>query len=355
MPKVGKGRPPSNKPKIKVAEITCLSCGLTKKISEFYVSSSVYNAGTGRVQYCKECCNKLSVDEKGIIDVIKFKDLLEKIDKPFLKDVLQSAYEESKKEGASPPIGLYFKNINSLGQYKNLTWKDSKMLPEIKHELNYNSANEIVENNSNFIRFTVTDDILNKWGFGYSNDEYGYFEKKWNQLIDNYGEKTSFHIEGLKTYIRFRVKEEIATARGDVKEAKEWGALAKDAATAAKINVSQLSKSDISGGVELIPQLFEAVESEVGIISILPYLKEQPYDDADLIIWCIINYGRRLEDKSRVEYKEIWQFYDQMLEEYYKQKGFSENKIKEEKIKRNNIFRDLGEIYREPLYEESDL
>jgi hypothetical protein len=195
---------------------------------------------------------------------------------------------------------------------------------------------------------------MEKWGYGYTNEEYILFERKWKKLIDNYGEKTSFHVEGLITYIRFRVKEEMASARGDVKEAKEWAAMAKDSATAAKINVSQLSKSDISGGVELLPQLFEAVESEVGIISILPKLKEQPVDDADLIIWCIINYNRRLEDKPRIEYKEIWKFYDEMLQEYFKSQGYTQKQIKIEKDKRNAIFRDLGKVYIEPVYEEGE-
>jgi hypothetical protein len=83
-------------------------------------------------------------------------------------------------------------------------------------------------------------------------------------------------------------------------------------------------------------------------------LKEQPYDDADLIIWCIINYTRRLEGKSRIEYRDIWTFYDKMLEDHYKQQGYTDEKIKIEKEKRNNVFRDLGKVYIEPVYEESD-
>jgi len=224
----------------------------------------------------------------------------------------------------------------------------------LDNQINYDSAIDTKKQYDSLLSFIVTDEIVDKWGAGYSNEEYYYFEKKWNKLIDNYGQKTSFHIEGLITYIRLRVKEELATARGDLNEAKGWGAMAKDAATAAKINVSQLSKSDISGGVDLLPQLFEAVESEVGIIPILPYLKEQPYDDADLIIWCVVNYLRRLEDKPRVEYREIWNFYDEMFEDFYKQKGYSKEMIEKEKIKRNNVFRNLGELYKEPIYEDED-
>ncbi len=180
-------------------------------------------------------------------------------------------------------------------------------------------------------------------------------KKKWNKLIDNYGEKTALHTENLITYIRFRVKEEMATAEGDVKSAKDWGALATQAAKDAKLNVSQLSKSDISGGVDVVCQIFEALETEIGVIPLLPKLIEQPYDDADLIIWANINYNRRLEDKPMVQYRDIWDFYDEMLEEYFKQQGYDDNKKKEFKEKRNNVFRDLQQVYKEPLYEEDEI
>lgn len=345
MPKVSYNAKQKPKKKPQVASITCLTCGETKKSSEFYTSSSVFHAGTGRVPYCKVCLKSMSIDSNGNIDVEKFKKVLKEIDKPYLCDVLQSAFNEAKKVDNGDVIGIYFKNINSLGQYKNLGWTDSIF------ELNHEDENRT----NNKTEIVINDQIIDKWGFGYSDEEYYYFEKKWKKLIDNYGEKTSFHSEGLITYIRFRVKEELATARGDVGEAKQWALMAKDAATAAKINVSQLSKSDISGGVDLLPQLFEAVESKVGIISILPKLKEQSYDDADVIIWSVVNYLRRLEDKSRVEYRDIWSFYDQMLEEHFKRQGYSKEKIKAEKEKRNNVFRDLGKVYKEPIYEDGDL
>jgi len=285
-------------------------------------------------------------DEKGNVTIDKLQSTLQLIDRPFIFDLWKISLEDKMDS-----FGCYMKNL-SLRQNRELTWKDSEFKPQLNSELNYNKTldkNIDDDNNGN-----ISEDLIEKWGYGYTEQELILFEKKWKQLIDNYGEKTSFHIEGLKTYIRFRVKEELATAKGEVKDAKEWAAMAKDAATAAKINVSQLSKSDISGGVDLLPQLFEAVESEVGIIPILPYLKEQPYDDADLIIWTIVNYIRRLEDKPRIEYKEIWNFYDQMLSDYYNQKGYSNEMVQKEKIKRNNVFRDLGEVYKEPVYEDGD-
>ena len=96
------------------------------------------------------------------------------------------------------------------------------------------------------------------------------------------------HTEALLNYIRYRVKEELSTAKGNVKEAKEWGQLAKDAATAAKINPSQLSKADLSDGLSTFSELSQAVEREVDIIPILPRFKCRPNDALDFNIWCYI-------------------------------------------------------------------
>jgi hypothetical protein len=337
------GKPKKNT--VNVKEISCGSCGKIKKVKEFYVSYNPIHQ-TGRIPYCKSCLKNMIVDNYGKISLDKVKDALKLIDKPFIYEIWKTSMSNDDI------FGTYMKNIQ-LPQYRYLGWKDSIMNPELENELNYNNINENIF--FTLKDFIVDDKIMDKWGYGYNNEEYYYFEKKWNKLIDNYGEKTSLHAEGLITYIRFRVKEELETAKGHLSEAKGWGNLAKDAAIAAKINVSQLSKSDISGGVDLVPQIFEAAESEVGIIPILPKVKEQPYDDADLIIWCNVNYIRRLEDKPRILYKDIWNFYDEMLEEHYKQKGYTREMIKKEKEKRNNVFRDLSEVYKEPVYEESDL
>jgi len=329
-------------------ELTCAACGTLKKDKEYYVSYNIVHS-TGKIPYCKSCLRNMISDDSGNVTLEKLQSTLQLIDRPFIFDLYKISLEDS-----NDTFGCYMKNL-CLKQNRELTWKDSILRPQLNDENKLDYTNTYNNQTSNIKSdFILTDEIVEKWGFGYQPEEYGYFEKKWNKLIDNYGEKTSFHIEGLITYIRFRVKEELATASGDVKSAKEWGAMAKDSATAAKINVSQLSKSDISGGVELLPQLFEAVEAKVGIISILPKLKEQPMDDADLIIWCIVNYNRRLEDKSRIEYREIWNFYDEMLNEFFNNQGYTTEQVTIEKNKRNSIFRDLGKVYIEPLYEEGE-
>jgi hypothetical protein len=296
----------------------------------------------GKVPICKKCILE-QIDEN---DIASVKRILRQIDKPYIHTLWESSLH-SKND----TFGAYMKNINSLPQYKGLTYDDS--IEEKQSEKVDSNEREGKKSYSNS-DFKITEKIIDKWGFGYEPEEYQQFERKYNKLIHNYGEKTALHTEGLISYIRFRVKEELATASGNVKEAKEWGALASGSAKDAKLNVSQLSKSDISGGVDVVSQLFEAVETEVSIIPLLPKILEQPMDDVDMVIWATVNYNRRLEDKEKVSYREIWNFYDEMLDEFFQSKGYNSEEKERFKASRNNVFRDLNEVYIEPLYDDDD-
>ena len=66
---------------------------------------------------------------------------------------------------------------------------------------------------------------MEKWGIGYSDKELYSFEKKYDMLKESYSQKTAMHTEALLTYIRYRVKEELATAEGNVTEARQWEVL----------------------------------------------------------------------------------------------------------------------------------
>lgn len=328
----------------------CIGCGKSHPRGNFYKSYTHIN---GVYPFCKDYIKKEAYRDKETIDVEKFKDILRQADAPYIDSEFQGAVDEKRET-----VGAYFSRINML-QNRGYTWRHSDFGDDDYESkpiaTDKNSENVIVEKNPSELTKKDIDELEEKWGFGYELNEYVLFEKKWIKLIDNYGRKTAMHVEGLKTYIRFRVKEELATAKGDVKEAKEWGQLASKAATDAKINVSQLSKSDISGGIDVLPQLFEAVESKVGIIAQLPKVLEQPYDDVDIIIWSNTNYIRRLEGKPRISYREVWDFYDEMLDEHCKQQGMNKSQIEEFKKTRRVPYRDLGKIYIEPVYEDGDI
>lgn len=328
----------------------CVGCGTPHPRANFYKS---YTHANGVYPFCKNYIKKTVYKNDKTVDVEKFKGILRQADAPYIDSEFQGAIEERRET-----IGAYFSRI-SMVQNRGYTWKHSDFGEDDLEDDDEDDSNKkedaVAEKAPSELTKQEIDKLEEKWGFGYDLNEYVLFEKKWNKLIDNYGRKTAMHVEGLKTYIRFRVKEELATAKGDVKEAKEWGQLASKAATDAKINVSQLSKSDISGGIDVLPQLFEAVESKVGIIPQLPKVLEQPYDDVDIIIWSNTNYQRRLEGKPRVSYREVWDFYDEMLDEHCKQQGMNAKQIEEFKKSRRVPYRDLEKVYVEPVYEDGDL
>jgi hypothetical protein len=268
-------------------------------MTDFFLSNSDLHADS-RYPVCKQCL-KENLDINNLNSV---QEILMNLNRPFLMDLWLSSVDESNRTKREP-FGMYIKNVQL--NYKNLTWKDSVF--EIQHVKESIKVDEILKNE-------ITDDLIEKWGIGYEKDEYLAFERKYNMLKNNYQEKTAMHTEALLTYIRYRVKEEISTAKNDMKAAKEWGQLAQKAAQDAKINPSQLSKSDLSDGLDTFGQLVRTVEQAVDIIPILPVFKERPQDKVDFTLWCYVNYVRDLKGLPIVPYEDIYKFYDQRKKDY---------------------------------------
>ena len=294
--------------KVDVQELTCIMCGKAKKVGKFYQSFNPIHQ-VGRLPYCKECLRKMCLDSNGNIDIENVKKMLKLIDRPFIYELFKTSMESSKES-----IGMYMKNI-AMQQYRYLGWKDSIFEPSNPEQSDNNISN--LKNNS----INITDDIIEFFGEGYTEDEYRAMYRKYNFLKNNYPEKTNMHIEALKTYVRFKVKEEFATARGDIGESSKWAELATKAATNAKINPSQLSAADLQSGLSTFGQLVRAVEQAVDIIPILPRFKKKPKDSADFNLWCYINYIRDLKGLPLVSYEEIYAFYEKRKREYIEQES----------------------------------
>ena len=316
------GRKSASNSKITDREtVYCVGCDKDKKPGEFYRSYGATESGL--LPYCKKCCIKYSLNSGGDFNVEKFKDMLKKVDRPFLYDILSNNLKKYKKIESS--IGFYFKDLGMM-QYRGYKYKDSIFSPEdIK---NKNEELEVIKPkiSSNAER----NSLIDKWGFGYSDEELYYFEKKYDLLKENYPQRTAMHTEALLTYIRYRVKEELATAKGDVSEAQKWGQLADKASERAKINPSQLGKADLSGGLDGFGELTRAIEQAVDIVPILPKFIARPQDKVDFTLWCYINYVRRLKNLPDAEYKDIWHFYEDRKEEYKQNDSEREFKFEDE-------------------------
>lgn len=329
----------------------CSSCGRELPLNTgFYSSKSPMFAVDGKINICKECfiANAL-IEETGEIDEAKFKNLLRRTDFPYYRDNLQSAtLQYSKEHGyvddddvkyhGNDIIKLYMKNVNSLRQLSTKTFEDSEKdgfiqkrstvlkdvnddIKMLNNEVSKKARKEekcYVDNDDNF---ELTDEIIQLFGEGYTKNEYRKMHKKYENLKLNYSLQTNLHQEALATYVRFKVKEEDATARGEVDEAKKWYDAAQNAAANGKLTPKQLSESDLQGGINSFSEIFKAVEQAVDVIPILPRFKFRPNDALDFNIWCYINYARDLQGLPHCEYEDVYKFYDRKKQEYLEQYG----------------------------------
>jgi hypothetical protein len=287
-------KPIKNKPIKK----TCTKCNKNKVLTNFYQSKNPMF--DGKVNICSSCI-KESIDYDDMQTVY---DVLQQMGTMFHYE-----YWESALESPRDTIGRYMSMVNSMNQFDGKTWKDSVFEPEAKKEILKNK--QPLSTKSEFV---LTEEIENKWGFGFPPEEYEFFEKKYKHLKNNYVEKTSMHTESLKKYIINQVKAEIATAKGLFNEAKVWSEMANKAAIAGNINPNQLTKVDLSDGVETFSELTRMVEKAVDIIPILPRFKQKPQDSVDFTLFCYINYVRDLKGLPATDYEDIYKFYHESKE-----------------------------------------
>ena len=281
---------------------------------------------------CKSCCYSHCYDEdRDEYNMEKVENLFRQIDRPFIHYLWEGAIKEAKTRFGSDTIkgvlGMYCKTIN-MSQYKTLGWLDSEEwnLKYAGRAAPFTKAENLKNPDSKGFQvhdpdFEVTDEMIMLFGENYSAREYKMMFDKYEFLKQNYPSITNLHLESLVTYVRFKVKEELATAQNSIADAAKWGELAQKAADKAKINPSQLSQSDLQGGLNSFSELFMAVEQAVDIIPILPQFKYRPNDAPDFIIWCFINYVRSAEGKPLCEYEDIYRFYDERKREYIEQYG----------------------------------
>lgn len=331
MPQKKRRKPP------KVSETKkCVNCGRELALINYYTASNPLTSSDGqRVNICKNCIKKGSYNDDGSLNDEGFKKMLMLMDKPYVPQALEAALgevERSKRtgKGRTDVLGCYFKNINTLHQYSKLTFMESLKLLDSGQTISADIGT--TERRSRqcstedvYIRtsddFVVTDEILDRFGEGYSKSDYRKMQNKYDKLKQNYQLTTNLHEEALATYVRFKIKEEEATAAGDVGSADKWNKSAADAADKAKLTPKQLSQADLQGGITAISEISKAVEEAADIVEILPRFKYSPNDAPDFIIWCYVNFCRKLKGLPEVEYKDIYSFYDKKKEEYLAQYG----------------------------------
>ena len=353
MPRTKKqtGNEPANKQK---GEKVCNFCHEKKKLTDFYISKSPLFSVDERVPICKDCVISASLNEDGTINDIELNKILKKIDRPYYKDLIESAISGFKNEHSyveddkvqyygKEILQRYFRLI-AMRQDRDKSYEDSEKdnfihptsnTPKSTKEriaqkyadiTDIDEKGNVVDKDNKKIKsdigdFKITDEIVELFGDGYSKYEYKKMYEKYEKLKLNYTLQTNLHQEALATYVRFKVKEETATAEGNVDEAKKWYDAAQNAAANGKLTPKALSAADLQKGMNSVSELIKAVEQATDVIKILPQFKYRPNDSPDFTIMCYVNYERELNGQPQVPYEEIYSFYDKKKKEYLEQNG----------------------------------
>lgn len=321
--------------KIPDGEKECGNCHKSKKFTNFYQVPNSQASSDGRFSnVCKSCIKKESLNSDGSLNIEGFKKMLQLMDRAYAPSILDSAINETKEaiesnKGRKDLIGNYIKNLN-LSQYSKISFLQSMQMNDggvLSNAITSTSqkASRNTDDDEVYVSqiddFEVTPEMVDKFGEGYTKKMYRLMEKKYKKLEKNYNMKTAMHEEALATYVSRKVREEIATAEGNVVDADKWSKAAAQAAIDGKLTPKQLSETDLQGGLANFSDIFRAVEEAKDRIKIFPEFKYRPIDAADFIILQYINYERNLNNLPEVSYEDIYKFYDEKKNEYIEQYG----------------------------------
>ena len=301
----------------------CSACQKEKREDLFFVSYNPLH-GDHRTPLCKECIRNACYNENAEFVFDNFISILRQIDRPYIQDLWESAENEvrnntgEKSASYDAVIGKYFKNI-SMQQHRAKTWADScfESKQNIDNRVESSRRKSIGSDQVYYLtdnNFEVTEDIIKLFGEGCTAQEYKVMFSYYDTMKNDYPSITESQKKLLLRYVRAAAREEIATNSGNTVEAEKWGKLSSDA-------LKQLNQSDLQGGISSFSEFFQKVERTKDVIRILPKYRYRPNDALDFVIWCFINYCRRLEGKTECAYEDVYKFYDEKVAEYIQQYG----------------------------------
>lgn len=307
-----------------------------------------YNSGIYTILVICQLTNVIFVQDAAILAEKNWIDKKEKYEEIFRYYMSELNYVWLNRESA-PTTMLEFRHSNFKGDIFGYS-EHHPATPMVF----FDELNEGIFPNSQKISVNQQTDLEMKWGKGFEEQEYMQLEEEYDKLEKFLPKKTDLHIEALKKYIIYSLKEKQAMAKSDLKEVKDWNALADKAADNAQLKLKQLS-DNFGAEVDGFAKLVEAIEEYDSVIPVLPKVRKMPYDDIDFLIWESVNYNRRLEGKPEASYEDVYNFIDDELTKKMVDLGMNDEQIKKEKEKRNAIFNDLPDNYNEPLWMLADL
>lgn len=198
----------------------CIRCNKLQVPDNFYNSSDVDFFTDKKIPICKMCCSDI-MGERGFEG---FQTLMRLINKPILQDLYKGDFY------------VYIKNINSLPQYRTLTYNDSTMFNEPKALEVFKRSKPTELSESEMIE---AEDF---WGRGLEETEYIYLNSEYVDFLDRY-EVDSKTLENLIREICL-VQLDIRNNRAQKKDVKNELKAYNDLLTAANLKPVQETGAD---------------------------------------------------------------------------------------------------------------
>lgn len=275
---------------------TCSKCSRNIGLLQFYNTNSPIFSD-GKIPFCKKCLKEM-MDAENVDSV---KAVLRQIDKPFLIEVWKKS-QSSKND----TIGEYFRQVNSLHQYRELTWDNSihydddssKVESLIKNDKSDLPASieDIAEIETEHGEIKVTKELKSKWG-DYSNRDVLEMEKMYKDMERANDISTPQHKRQLYFYCKLNVLMDKSLEEGDFggyeKLARQFDNLTKSSGFRP---IDRQSGSEASG-VRTFSQIYEEVEKD-GYID--PYPIETRQDIIDRSLQYILNYQLKLLNQEQL-------------------------------------------------------
>lgn len=284
---------------------TCSLCGQNKNSRAFYKSYAEENK-TGYIPICKDCIKKKVTKKGGEIDLDALKEILKNplVDKPFFVKTWKAAQDSKHKD----KVGEYFRLI-AIPDYQKLRWansdRENRVTPKEAEEHNKDNHIEIANpeaildnKKEEVFPEDIPDEIAKQWGYGYEPQDYLEFNNMYKYLKEDYELDSGMAVNTLKEYIINSVLSAKQKKIGDPANAKRYAdMMEKNLKSPFLRRVEEDDSKNYVGGL-----LVSELEKENKFI---PKFPDIIMDDVDMILFCYINYIRKLMGKEEFKLGEI--------------------------------------------------
>lgn len=309
----------------------CEKCKRTLDVKNFYTSKNLEKYPSGVLPQCKKCIT-LHLDN---FNPETYKWILKEIDVPYIQDewnkLLEKHQDSAKRLSGTSILGKYLAKMK-LHQFAQYTWADSEALEEKIREEKIAAMRKIGYTNDEIENVLAEKDIeveemkqkaeatlngfdssvvsldaeeseeaksltkedraylRNKWGSGYSADDWIHMEQLYEDMMSSYDIQTAGHKDTLVLICKASLKAnqliDLNDVEGFQKMSRVYDVLMKSGNFTANQN-----KIENGDSIDSVGELVAMCEKE-GFIP--RYYQDEPKDKVDRTLQDLQNYTRTL-------------------------------------------------------------